>query len=203
MIRVKNDILQTIEQQVEKEITTINQSAEEKASRLFNMHKQELSRELTNKINQERTKAIEEHDQKLREIERSVNLNVEKARYEVIERVFSEVKEKIINILNSDILSFVNEKINEVDFKTKDLTILVSENDFANFSKQLAFDKATNKCGNIKKYNVGLAVSKSINNGFIIVGKDFDVNYTIDILIDSLKEDNLTKVYKGLFTNES
>jgi V/A-type H+-transporting ATPase subunit E len=51
------------------------------------------------------------------------------------------------------------------------------------------------------KYNLKLAeVSADINGGFIVIGKDYDINHSYQAILDEIKETNEAEIAKALFS---
>lgn len=203
---MKEDIIKIINEQVQNELNDIKKSAEARANRIYKIYEEELKRSLNEKINKEKTEVIDKHDQQRREIERNVNLSVEKARYEVVDKVYALVREKLTKELETNLLEFISHKLDNLNLSTNEVYIAVNENDFNVFGKQLGFDSKTNelkllneKYPNNKFY---LKTSENVLNGIVIIGSDYDVNFTVDTIIENLKRTTLTTVFKELFIDE-
>lgn len=206
MMSVKTDLLTKIENEVKNELLEITNKAKEKANKIYEIHKEELNRNLTSKISSEKREVLDRHDQKLREAKRGVDLAVDRARYEVVEQVFLNTKNLLLKELDNNLLDFVVNKFNEYNITSNKLTIAVNEKNFESYGKQLGFDSKTNELTKLNerlpKTEFSLIKDNKVPNGILFIGPDYDINLTVDSIVELLKQESLTDVFKELFTDE-
>lgn len=147
-------------------------------------------------------KKLINHQKKLLELEKRQALL--KAKQTVLDDIFNEVLNKLNNFEGKDLLNFV-EKLIKSQKTLGTETIYVNEKDYTRYLKALS----TNKEDELveldllnKNLNTKFKLSnkpKSIKDGFLLEGKDFDLNFSITNLVNKLREKNEKDIADELF----
>lgn len=147
-------------------------------------------------------KKLINHQKKLLELEKRQALL--KAKQTVLDDIFNEVLNRLNNFEGKDLLNFV-EKLIKSQKTLGTETIYVNEKDYNRYLKALS----TNKEDELveldllnKNLNTKFKLSnkpKSIKDGFLLEGKDFDLNFSITNLVNKLREKNEKDIADELF----
>lgn len=154
--------------------------------------------ELVNAENQIDTLRKKHHEKnqdkmktKLTEIEQKAKQTSLGKKKLLIDNVFLLAKDKLVKLDDAQLSSFVMKKIEDEVLHGGE-EIMVSKNDYERYLK--IFSSGVKKNGKyvldkIKKHELLLSDKPAlISGGFIIVGKDFDLNYSFESILDNLKE---------------
>lgn len=186
------------------EEASILNEAKNEAKELY----QQLINEAENKINKQKKKAFDELDQKLNlrilDSNRSLKEESSKVKQDLISELFNNLKDYLNNLKDNELFSYVLNKIKSVKIDG-DEVIAVSNNDYNKYLKILSTKKGNlvdcdllnEKLGN--KSSIKLTKEPTnINNGFILMGKIFDYNFSFDEIIEALSKKYEKKIYEEL-----
>ncbi len=186
------------------EEASILNAAKNEAKELY----QQLINEAENKINKQKKKAFDELDQKLNlrilDSNRSLKEESSKVKQDLISELFNNLKDYLNNLKDNELFSYVLNKIKSVKIDG-DEVIAVSNNDYNKYLKILSTKKGNlvdcdllnEKLGN--KSSIKLTKEPTnINNGFILMGKIFDYNFSFDEIIEALSKKYEKKIYEEL-----
>lgn len=168
----------------------------------------DLITKATNDANNRVTKAKTEADKNLSYQKRLFDLEKRQAllttKQEIIDEIFNEVLTKVLAFEGKDLLAYVIKLIKN-EHAIGNEVIRVNKKDYKKFVKALS----TNKEAKVvdadllnKALNTTFTISNEpveISNGFIIEGKDFDLNFTFEQIIFNLRKENEKNIVDELF----
>lgn len=123
-----------------------------------------------------------------------------------IERVLTEFKNKVLNLNDKELFNYVVKLIKGQEVVGNE-TLKVSKDDYNRYlklfsthneSKLVELDKLNNELG--KKYKLKLSNEPAnIKDGFMLIGKFFDVNFSIEPQLEKIKRDYEREIHNILY----
>lgn len=183
-----------------KEISRIGQvRAEALKESIINAANDEASKLLAKSFekNQDRIKT------KTTEIEQIAKQKTLFKKKEIIDLIFEETHQKLLNISDDELFKLVL-KLIKAENLVGDEVIKVSKVDYPRylklFSSQKAADEVVLDKLNVNNYQLKLSNQPvDINGGFIIVGTNFDIDLSYKSILQVIKENNETVIANMLF----
>lgn len=183
-----------------KEISRIGQvRAEALKESIINAANDEASKLLAKSFekNQDRIKT------KTTEIEQIAKQKTLFKKKEIIDLIFEETHQKLLNISDDELFKLVL-KLIKAENLVGDEVIKVSKADYPRylklFSSQKAADEVVLDKLNVNNYQLKLSNQPvDINGGFIIIGTNFDIDLSYKSILQVIKENNETVIANMLF----
>ncbi|MFA5692840.1 MAG: hypothetical protein WC907_04420 [Acholeplasmataceae bacterium] len=167
---------------------------------LINENKKQLENKKAKKLNEfNSTLNLAKNNAK-----RSLVEETSKIKQDLIESVFINLKEYLLNLNDKELFNYILNKIKSVNLN-KDEIISVNKNDYEKYKKVLSTKKGklidcdllNQKLGD--NYQIKLTNEEaSINNGFLLMGKDFDYNFSFDESLELLQNKYEKIIYEDL-----
>lgn len=192
-MNLNQTIYEKINSKGKLEVDKINIEKEAEIKRLQKEIVEKAKVEANNRVE----KAISEANKLLNHKERLVDLEKRQAlltsKQEILDSIFNEVLEKLNNLEGKELLNYVTNLIkNESDFGEQ--VIYVSSKNYDKYLKSLS----TNKKADLveldllnKTLNANFKLSNeavSISEGFLITGKNFDLNFTFKDIVENFRK---------------
>lgn len=199
-------IFEKIEQKGQKEADLIIKKAHEEAEAIKLTSLEKAQKRASKIVQDERLKQNQLLEQKKGsfELEKRQEILFEKAKQ--IDLVMEKLRTHIVNLKGEELLKYTAKLIKQEDI-IGDEVIRVSKIDYDKYLSALStakkdqvviLDKLNNVLG--KEYQLKLEnVDADIDNGFLIVGKLYDLNFSIDPYIKTLRETYEKQIYDVLF----
>lgn len=154
------------------------------------------------------TKAKEDANKTLNYKRRLFDLEKRQAlltsKQEILDSIFDDVLHQIEKFEGKDLLNYVIKLLKTEKFLGTEV-IKVNKRDYNKYLKALSSEKASNLVeldilNKELKTSFKLSnVSINIKNGFLLEGKDFDLNFSFDEIINNLRKENELKIAQELF----
>lgn len=199
-------IFEKIEQKGQKEADLIIKKAHEEAEAIKLTSLEKAQKRASKIVQDERLKQNQLLEQKKGsfELEKRQEILFEKAKQ--IDLVMEKLRTHIVNLKGEELLKYTAKLIKQEDI-IGDEVIRVSKIEYDKYLSALStakkdqvviLDKLNNVLG--KEYQLKLEnVDADIDNGFLIVGKLYDLNFSIDPYIKTLRETYEKQIYDVLF----
>lgn len=199
-------IFEKIEKKGQEEADLIIKEAQKEASAITRDSLEKTQNRATKIVDDERLKQQTRLEQKKGsfELEKRQEILFEKAKQ--IDLVMEKLRTHIVNLKGEELLLYTAKLIKQEDI-VGDEVIRVSKNDYDTYLKALSsqkkdkiviLDKLNKKLGS--GYDLKLeSTHADIDNGFLIVGKLYDLNFSIDPYIKTLRETYEKQIYDILF----
>lgn len=183
-----------------KEISRIGQvRAEALKESIINAANDEASKLLAKSFekNQDRIKT------KTTEIEQIAKQKTLFKKKEIIDLIFEETHQKLLNISDDELFKLVS-KLIKAENLVGDEVIKVSKADYSRYLKLFSSQKAADEVAldklNVNNYQLKLSNQPvDINGGFIIIGTNFDIDLSYKSILQVIKENNETVIANMLF----
>lgn len=197
---IYDKILAKGEAEVERILTEAKKEAKKIEDEIINKAKKQSEMQIA-KAESEAKKLIN-HQTKLLELEKRQALLT--AKQNVIKEIFDEVLNRLVSFEGEELLNFVSKLIKEQKTNNNEI-MFVNEKDYNKYLKALSSNKKAdlveldilNKKLNSKFKLSGEPVN--IKNGFLLEGKDFDLNFSITNIVDKLRVKHEKEIAKKLF----
>ena len=188
----------------EEDALKIKQEGEEKAKNITEQIMAEVKEKIEQMIEEAKLKNEDAVKTKLAELEQNKKQEVLASQKKIIKDVFNVVLDKLCNMNDDDLNSFVVSYLKKSELK-EDVVIKVSKNEYERYIKLFSKEKSNNldKLTSSFGYNVVLSNEVlSIKGGFIIEGSYFDIDNSYEVILDNLSSSLETKVAEMLFRSE-
>lgn len=142
------------------------------------------------------------HQEKLLELEKRQAILT--AKQNVIKDIFDQVLLRLNSFENKDLLNFVGNLIKEEEV-TGNETIYVNKNDYNKYLKALSSNEKADLVDLDllnKVLNTSFKLSNeavNINDGFLLEGKDFDLNFSLTNVVNKLRDKHEREIAEELF----
>ncbi len=190
----------------ELEANTILEIGKAKAKEYYETKVNEAKAEIETLTSKYMDKNEDRKKTKLTQIEQAEKQKSLSLKKDLINDVFKEAKQKLIKMDDAKLTSFVIKLLKNETLKG-DEYLQVSKNDYSRYFKLFSSGKVEASYGILDKLGLPKAIKlsqtpASIDGGFIIVGKEYDVNYSYDTILEAIKEDDETQIANMLFGGE-
>lgn len=185
-------------------IDAINLSAKEESEALKNRLIEEAKADLEVQLHKAQQKAKAQVEQAKQEGMRALRDEVAISKQQLIESIFVELKEELKHLNKEDYFNYVVRSIqNQAIDKTEE--IQVSKKEYAMYQSILTTKKGdlveadllNQKLG--KDYQLKLSNKPAqIESGFMLVGKLYDLNFSLENLLESLTKKYEKTIYEAL-----
>jgi V/A-type H+-transporting ATPase subunit E len=185
-------------------IDAINLSAKEESEALKNRLIEEAKADLEVQLHKAQQKAKAQVEQAKQEGMRALRDEVAISKQQLIESIFVELKEELKHLNKEDYFNYVVRSIqNQAIDKTEE--IQVSKKEYAMYQSILTTKKGdlveadllNQKLG--KDYQLKLSNKPAqIESGFMLVGKLYDLNFSLENLLESLTKKYEKNIYEAL-----
>lgn len=185
-------------------IDAINLSAKEESEALKNRLIEEAKADLEVQLHKAQQKAKAQVEQAKQEGMRALRDEVAISKQQLIESIFTALKEELKNLNKEDYFNYVVRSIqNQAIDKTEE--IQVSKKEYAMYQSILTTKKGdlveadllNQKLG--KDYQLKLSNKPAqIESGFMLVGKLYDLNFSLENLLESLTKKYEKTIYEAL-----
>ncbi|WIF88009.1 hypothetical protein [Acholeplasma laidlawii] len=185
-------------------IDAINLSAKEESEALKNRLIEEAKADLEVQLHKAQQKAKAQVEQAKQESMRALRDEVAISKQQLIESIFVELKEELKHLNKEDYFNYVVRSIqNQAIDKTEE--IQVSKKEYAMYQSILTTKKGdlveadllNQKLG--KDYQLKLSNKPAqIESGFMLVGKLYDLNFSLENLLESLTKKYEKTIYEAL-----
>jgi len=196
-------------------IDKVEKKGNEEVSKIINEYKKEAEKLKLKLINDAKVETeakikniIKEHDKEIETKERLLTFERRQAelqaKQKVIENIFNEVRIKIEALEGKELLNYVANKI-KAEKLNGDEIMHTNESNYERYLKALSSKPKgdlveLDKLNKILNSNYKLSNRYiDISNGFILEGKDFDLNFSIEEVIEKLRNKHERKLVKKLF----
>ena len=126
------------------------------------------------------------------------------AKQSVLTEIFNKVYEKLNQLEGKDLLKYVANKIKEVNYVGNEI-MYVNKNEYNKYLKALS-TKEKNQLVELDQLNAILNTQFQlsnepidIENGFLLEGKDFDLNFATNEIVKKLRDKHEREIAKELF----
>lgn len=142
------------------------------------------------------------HQEKLLELEKRQAILT--AKQNVIKDIFDQVLLRLNSFENKDLLNFIVKLIKEEEVIGNE-TIYVNKNDYNKYLKALSSNKKADLVDLDllnKVLNTSFKLSNeavNINDGFLLEGKDFDLNFSLTNVVNKLRDKHEREIAEELF----
>lgn len=142
------------------------------------------------------------HQEKLLELEKRQAILT--AKQNVIKDIFDQVLLRLNSFENKDLLNFVVKLIKEEEVIGNE-TIYVNKNDYNKYLKALSSNEKADLVDLDllnKVLNTSFKLSNeavNINDGFLLEGKDFDLNFSLTNVVNKLRDKHEREIAEELF----
>lgn len=126
------------------------------------------------------------------------------AKQSVLTKIFNKVYEKLNQLEGKDLLKYVANKIKEVNYVGNEI-MYVNKNEYNKYLKALS-TKEKNQLVELDQLNAILNTQFQlsnepidIENGFLLEGKDFDLNFATNEIVKKLRDKHEREIAKELF----
>ena len=126
------------------------------------------------------------------------------AKQSVLTEIFNKVYEKLNQLEGKDLLKYVANKIKEVNYVGNEI-MYVNKNEYNKYLKALS-TKEKKKLVELDQLNAILNTQFQlsnepidIENGFLLEGKDFDLNFATNEIVKKLRDKHEREIAKELF----
>jgi len=185
-------------------IDQINEQAKKEALDLKTKLIEQAKVDLEAQLNKEQQKANQMVKQAKQEGERALRDEVAISKQQLIESIFSALKTDLKNLKPAAHFDYVVRSIQAQDIE-KDEEIRVNKKDYDMYLKILSTKKGDLVDADLLNETLGkgyqLKLSKepaSIDSGFMLVGKLFDLNFSLENVVDSLAKQYEKTIYEAL-----
>lgn len=199
-------IKQTILNEAQKEVEQILLEAEKEYQSLLSKNKEKTDQKIANlKSNALKNQAriISEKELELENETKKTVLEIKNAQ---IDKVLSKLKDYLLSLKDEDFFNYVVKRISKEQLEGTEV-MQVNKKDYDRYlklfsseekSKLVNLDKLNNALG--KKYKLKLE-DKPVNleDGFLLIGKYFDLNFSISPLLLQIKRDSEKQIHDILF----
>lgn len=185
-------------------IDAINLSAKEESEALKNRLIEEVKVDLEDQLRKAKEKTKAQVEQAKQEGMRALRDEVAISKQQLIESIFTALKEELKNLNKEDYFNYVVRSIqNQTIDKTEE--IQVSKKEYAMYQSILTTKKGdlveadllNQKLG--KDYQLKLSNKPAqIESGFMLVGKLYDLNFSFENLLESLTKKYEKTIYEAL-----
>ena len=185
-------------------IDAINLSAKEESEALKNRLIEEAKADLEVQLHKAQQKAKAQVEQAKQEGMRALRDEVAISKQQLIESIFVELKAELKHLNKEDYFNYVVRSIqNQIIDKTEE--IQVSKKEYAMYQSILTTKKGdlvevdllNQKLG--KDYQLKLSNKPAqIESGFMLVGKLYDLNFSLENLLESLTKKYEKTIYEAL-----
>ncbi len=193
------DIIEKIISDAKAEANQIVSRAEEEAKRRIEDKKKEIEKEFE-KVKGKIKEEAQTHKMRLIQI---ASLELKKKvlakKQELINRLFSELENKLLSLPEDKYINFLANRIAEAS-ETGEEEIILNQNDKEKIGKKLVekVNSILNKNG--KRGNLILSESTAnIKGGFILKSGKSQINGSIEYILKQIREEKLTEIAKKLF----
>lgn len=178
--------------------------ANEDANLLYQRLLDEAKKDLEQNFVKESLKLTNQVDRKKLDSERAIRDEVALAKQKLIENIFDEIKLFLKSLDGKDLFNYVVKAIQK-EVIEKNETILVSKHEYDKYAKILSsktgklieadlLNKALGEGYQLKLSNV----PAPIPSGFMLEGKDFDLNFSYEETLEKLSQTYEKKIYEDL-----
>lgn len=188
----------------EEEALKIKQEGENKAKKITEQIIAETKEKIEQMIEDAKLRNEDLVKAKKAEIEQKEKQEKLASRKKIIKETFNIVLDKLCNMNDNDLKSFVISYLKKSNLK-EDVVIKVSRNEYERYIKLFSteesnyLDRLTSAFG----YNVVLSNDvQNIKGGFIIEGSYFDIDNSYEVILNDLAETLETEVAQKFFGNE-
>ncbi len=187
-----------------KIIETINESAAVEAKALKEKLIEAAKVDLANQLKKEKFKSEQLIKQAKQDSERLLRDEVAITKQQLIESIFTALKSELKNLKSEDYFHYVVESIRSEQVQ-KDAEIRVNKKDYDLFSKMLSSKKGDLIDADIlnaklgKDYQLKLSHTPiEIESGFMVIGKLYDLNFSLETRIENLAKKYEKTIYEAL-----
>ncbi|MEO0083850.1 MAG: V-type ATP synthase subunit E family protein [candidate division WOR-3 bacterium] len=178
---------------IEKLTSTVIETAKEKAKEIKEKYTQEIKK-LQQSTEEQLTKLTQEHNERVTQQKQLLTTQLLSNAYLTAQKEILQAKWTIINeIFNKAVEKFINSNhyyqiLNELIAQNADnnTEIVVNKKDYEEIKKHNA--------------NLKLTVDENLQNGIIIKKGRIELNYTIDKIVSTLKNELIIELSNLLFT---
>lgn len=188
----------------EEDALKIKQEGEEKAKNITEQIMAEVKEKIEQMIGEAKLKNEDAVKTKLAELEQNKKQEVLASQKKIIKDVFNVVLDKLCNMNDDDLNSFVVSYLKKSELK-EDVVIKVSKNEYERYIKLFSKEKSNNLDKLTSSFGHNVVLSNdvlSIKGGFIIEGSYFDIDNSYEVILDNLSSSLETKVAEMLFRSE-
>ena len=188
----------------EEDAFKIKQEGEEKAKNITEQIMAEVKEKIEQMIEEAKLKNEDAVKTKLAELEQNKKQEVLASQKKIIKDVFNVVLDKLCNMNDDDLNSFVVSYLKKSELK-EDVVIKVSKNEYERYIKLFSKEKSNNLDKLTSSFGHNVVLSNdvlSIKGGFIIEGSYFDIDNSYEVILDNLSSSLETKVAEMLFRSE-
>lgn len=188
----------------EEDALKIKQEGEEKAKNITEQIMAEVKEKIEQMIEEAKLKNEDAVKTKLAELEQNKKQEVLASQKKIIKDVFNVVLDKLCNMNDDDLNSFVVSYLKKSELK-EDVVIKVSKNEYERYIKLFSKEKSNNLDKLTSSFGHNVVLSNdvlSIKGGFIIEGSYFDIDNSYEVILDNLSSSLETKVAEMLFRSE-
>lgn len=204
MISVANSsIYEKIEKQGALEAEEIYQNGVLKALEYEKKMLNEAQAEIDKEINKHLERNADRVKTKVTEIEQKAKQRSLGKKKALIEEAFNAALQKLKALNDEDLTKFVKQLVQNDHLTTEDI-IMVNKQDHSRYVKLFSTGKMANGLYILDKLNNARLANEyaSIEGGFIVVGKKFDINHSFETLLNTIREQDESIIAKMLFTEE-
>lgn len=191
-------------QKGKKIIDSINENAIVEAKALKEKLIEETKVELTVQLKKEQFKSEQLVKQAKQDSERLLRDEVAISKQQLIESIFTSLKAELKNLKPKDYFDYVVESIKSEDVQN-DAEIRVNKKDYDLYAKILSSKKGDLVDADILNEKLGkgyqLKLSKTpiaIESGFMVIGKLYDLNFSLETRIENLAKKYEKTIYEAL-----
>lgn len=178
--------------------------ANEDANLLYQRLIDEAKKDLEQNFLKESLKLTNQVDRKKLDSERAIRDEVALAKQKLIENIFNEIKLFLKSLDGKDLFNYVVKAIKKETIERNE-TIFVSKHEYSKYAKILSsksgklveadlLNKALGEGYELKLSNV----PAPIPSGFMLEGKDYDLNFSYEETLEKLSQTYEKKIYEDL-----
>jgi V/A-type H+-transporting ATPase subunit E len=198
----KVTLIEKIKQKGLEEAALIRQKGQEEAQSLYQKMLDDANHRFDALLVKTERKQQATIDTKKQSIERALRDEKAMAKQKLIEQVFAEIKSYLINLKGKDLFNYIKHSISKETIQGDEI-IMVSKHDYETYLSILSTKKGNLvECDLLnKELGTQLKLSKepaSIESGFIVVGKIFDLNFSYEETIDRLTTAYEKQIYEEM-----
>lgn len=190
----------------EQEAKAIIEAGRAKANDYFESKVSEAKADIEKLTTKYMDKNEDRKKTKLTQIEQAAKQRSLALKKELINDVFKEAKDKLIKMDDQKLVAFVLKIVRNENLKGNEY-LMVSKNDYNRYYKLFSSGKVEGGYAILDKLGLPKPMKLSqnpanIEGGFIIVGSEYDSNYSFETILESIHEANETQIATMLFGGE-
>lgn len=199
-------IKQTILNEAQKEVDQILAEAKEEHDKLLTKNKQKIDTKiasLKSNATKEQARIINEKEIELENETKKIVLEEKNVQ---INKVLNKFKDHLLNLNDKDFFNYVVNRIKQEEV-SGDEVMRTNAKEYSRYLKLFSsqkkadlvvLDKLNKALGS--KYNLKLESEPvGLDNGFLLIGEHFDLNFSIEPLIESIKRTTEKQIHDILY----